>query len=260
VRTASLLLLAAVASLAAPAGATGGADYAIRLVAPVDASGRLTRAPVVAGVPFRVRVELTATGFRGVASVAYDLELPTGIHSAGVRLARSRLPLDGSLRTSTCSRACAIGWDTTRKRRLAVYYALVVPGPGRFLLGASISSTNHHDIQPADDRGSTIVSAVAPRLSLGTPRLVSGAPRAARTFSVTIPVRLNGVSVVPESVRCTATAKGVTLQGASSRRPGEAGCEWRLPVGSRGSTLHTTVTVVARSLRIRGSWLFAVRG
>jgi hypothetical protein len=249
---------AMVAMLGAGPGSAGtAATFGIRVAAPVDAFGRLTHARVVAGVPFRVRIELSATGVRGTAAVVYDLELPTGIHLAGVQLAPKPLPLHGRSKTSRCLRACTIGWDTSRTPRLFVYYALVVPGPGDFVLGASISGTNRHDANPTDDRGSTSVLAVSPRVTLGAPRLETGTPRAGRDFAISIPVLLNGRPVTPDFARCVATVGGVTLRGIAARRVGEAGCTWALPRGTAGP-IRVSVTVVARSLRASGAWLFAV--
>jgi len=158
----SLAVLVALLA-AVPAGAgTGAADFGIELVAPVNAAGVPARVhTVVAGVPFRVRIAVTATGVAGPAAVTYSLDLPTGIHSDGVRLARTPLTLRGGRRTSMCLRGCSIGWDATRSHRLAVYYALVTPGPGTFILSASISTTNRPDARRADDVGSTTVVSVA---------------------------------------------------------------------------------------------------
>jgi hypothetical protein len=253
--------LLSVALLATPA--SGGAvarspDFGIRLGAPADAAGKLTRADVIAGVPFRLRLELSATGFEGAASVVYDVQLPTGVHLADPRLARGTAPLQGSLRTSTCLHACTIGWDLARSRRLFVYYVLVVPVAAEAMLSAHITSSNHPDADAVDDRAAAIVRAVAPRLTLGAPGLLTGPPHASRPFAISIPVRLNGRSVQPESVRCAASVAGRTLRGTVSRARGALGCAWRVPSGVAGASLRATAAVTSRSLHASASWLFTV--
>jgi hypothetical protein len=213
---------------------------------------------VVAGVPFRLRLELSAIGFRGAASVVYDVQLPTGVHLADASSARAAAPLEGGLRTSSCLHACTIGWETGRSRRLFVYYALVVPVAAEAMLSAQITSTNRPDADAADDRASAIVRTVAPRLALGAPALVAGVPRPSRRFAFSFPVRLNGRAVRPESVRCTASVAGSTLHGAASRERGLARCAWNLPSGIAGASLKATAVVTARSLRASGTWLFTV--
>ena len=248
-----------VAGVLASGGAAGGSsNFGIRLAGPANAAGKITRAKVVAGVPFRLRLELRATGFDGAASIGYDIQLPTGVHLADVRPARSAAPLDGGLRTSTCLHACTIGWDTDRGRSLFVYYAVVVPVAAEAMLSAHLTSTNHPDANADDDRAAAIVRAVAPRLTLGAPQLVTGVPQAARPFAVSIPVRLNGKTVRPDAVRCLATVAGVTLHGAVSMQQGAAACTWRLPSGTEGESLRVTAVVSAGSLRASGTWLFAV--
>jgi hypothetical protein len=250
-----MVVLGALAS-SGSAGTTR--DFVIKLGAPADASGKLTGGEVVAGVPFRLRLELSATGFRGPASVVYDVELPTGIHFAYARLARASAPLEGGLRTSTCLHACTIGWDTSRSRRVFVYYTLVVPVAADAMLSAHITSTNHPDADAADDRAIAIVRAVAPRLTLGAPELVTGIPHASRPFTISIPLRLNGRAVQAVSVRCAAAVAGTTLRGTASRERGAVRCAWNLPPGVAGASLRTRAVVEARSLRASGSWLFSV--
>jgi hypothetical protein len=140
-----------------------------------------------------------------------------------------------------------------------VFYALVVPGPGDFVLGASLSATNRPDARSGDDRASTAVRAVSPRLTFGVPRLDGGAPRPSTRFAISVPVRSNAGRVQPDVVGCVATSGGASLPGAGARRPGEAGCAWTLPAGV-GPTLRVTVTVRARALRGTRTWLFAVTG
>jgi hypothetical protein len=259
VRRAGAVVLAAVAaSGAATAGGAVSPDFGIRFSGPVDAAGRLTRAPVVAGVPFRMRLELTTSGVTGGASVVYDIELPTGVHVTGTGSPRRAPPLENRLRTSSCLHACTIGWDTGRSRTLYVYYGFVVPVPADAMLSAHIASTNHPDHDTANDRTATSVTAVAPRLTLGSPQLLSGAPRTAKSFAIAVPVRLNGAAVRADIVRCLAMVRGVTLTGTATRRPGSIECAWRLPGSAAGTSLRSTVTVSARSLRASGTWLFSV--
>jgi hypothetical protein len=259
VRAGVWLLSVVMVGVMASSGAAGSpSDFGIRLAAPADAAGRLTDAAVVAGVPFRLRLELSAVGFRGSASVVYDVQLPTGVHLADAGSARAAAPLEGGLRTSSCLHACTIGWETGRSRRLFVYYALVVPVAAEAMLSAQITSTNRPDAHAADDRASAIVRTVAPRLTLGVPQLVTGVPRPSRRFAFSFPVRLNGRAVQPDVVRCTASVAGTTLHGAVSRERGLAGCAWTLPPGTAGASLRTTAVVTARSLRTSGSWLFSV--
>jgi hypothetical protein len=260
VRAVVLLVIAAVSGAIVANGAAGGsADFGIRLAGPADATGNLTTGgKVVAGVPFRLRLELTATGFRGAASVGYEVQLPTGVHLADAASARTAAPLDGGLRTSTCLHACTVGWDPSRGRRLFVYYVLVVPVAAEAMLSAHLTSTNHPDANVANDRAAAIVRAVPSRLTLGAPQLVAGAPRASRRFAVSIPVLLDGKAVRPQSVRCRATAAGMTLFGVATRERGFAGCAWALPGVVAGVTLRATAVVTAGLLRASGTWLFAV--
>jgi hypothetical protein len=252
------LAAVAVSSSAAAAGGFGAPDFGIRLAGPVDPTGRTLRTPVVAGVPFLVRLELSASGFSGGASIGYDIELPTGVHVADNGRRARAAPLENGLRTSSCLHACTIGWDTGRSRTLSVYYVFVVPVAADAMLSAHITATNHPDADAADDRDATSVTAVEPRLTLGSPQLFSGPPRESKAFVIIVPLRLNGAAVRPDSVRCTAVLRGATLRGAASRRPGAAECAWTLPRNSGGASLRSTVRVSARSLRTFGTWFFAV--
>ena len=244
-------------SCGAPLGLAGGqsqVDFGVRVAGPVDEEGVPTHARVIAGVPFRLRVELFVDRPAGAASVSYDVDLPTG-----VTVARKPVRLRAGLLTSSCLRSCSIGWNTSQSRHLFVYYALVTPGPGEFIVEARIVSTGRSDARADDNADSATVVAVPARLTLGAPRLESGAPIAGRTFRVTLPVRRAGVAVTPTHARCLAAARGRTFQGVVTLGRGLVGCSWQIPSGSAGATLRTTVTVTAGSLRASTTWAFAIR-
>ena len=241
------------ASLGA-AGERSTANYGVRLVGPVDGAGRPTHRHVPVGVPFWLRVELFTDGTDGAASASYDLYLPTDFK---VVLGRVRLP-NGTV-ASSCLRACAVGWNSARSRRIFVYYALIPPVPAEFMVAARIVGTSHKDTRRNDDTGRTMIVAVRAHLALGVPRLDSGAPIAGRTFEVTVPVRRAGVRLTPVGARCLATALGRRLRGTAKRGRGRVGCSWMIPRGSAGTTLRTTVTVTAGSLRAQTSWVYAIR-
>jgi len=241
------------ASLGA-AGERSSANYGVRVVGPVDDAGRPTHRHVPVGVPFWLRVELFTDGTDGAASVSYDLYMPTDFK---VVLGRLRLP-NGAV-ASSCLRACTVGWNSARSRRTFVYYAIVPPVPAEFMVAARIVATNHKDTHRNDDTGRTMIVAVRARLALGVPRLDSGTPAAGRPFEVTVPVLRAGTRVTPVSARCLATALGRRLRGTATRGRGRVGCSWVIPTGSAGTTLRTTVTVTAGSLRAQTSWVYAIR-
>jgi hypothetical protein len=205
-----------------------------------------------------MRLVLTSSGISGGASVVYDIELPTGVHVLDTGSRRRQAPLENGPKTSTCLHACTIGWDASRSRTLSVYYVFVVPVAADAMLSAHIASTNHRDRNTANDRTATSVTAVAPRLTLGSPQLLTAAPRAAKSFAISVPVRLNGAAVHPDSVQCVAAVRGTTMTGTASRRSWAVECAWKLPADAGGRSLRSTVTVSARSLRVSGTWLFSV--
>ena len=236
------------------AGGQSQVDYGVRVAGPVDEAGVPTRTQVAAGVPFRLRVELYVDRPAGAASVSYDVDLPTG-----VTVARKQLRLRAGVLTSSCLRSCPVGWSTSQSRRLFVYYALVTPGPGEFIVEARIVATDRSDARAGDNTGTATIVAVPARLTLGAPQLESGAPIAGRAFRVTLSVRRSGVPVTPGGARCVATAVGLRLQGVATRGRGRVDCSWAIPRGSAGTTLRTTVTVTAGSLGASTSWAYAIR-
>ena len=232
------------------------ANYGVRLVGPVDGAGRLTRRHVPVGVPFWLKVELYTSGTDGAASVSYDLYMPTDFR---VVLKRLRLPNGAS--TSSCLRACVVGWNSARSPHLFVYYALIPPVPAEFMVRARIVATNRKDTQRQgiDDRGSTTYCFAGQRTSR---------PRGATT-------------------RCGHPGCGPHLRGdrtGSARRcagdPGRrslrrdrsgshasrhsntrTGARWLLvliPRDSAGTMLRTTVSVMSGLLRARTSWAYAI--
>jgi hypothetical protein len=254
---ASLVACVVVWFTAAPAGAVRPVpvDFGVKLVGPVDTGGRPSGARVTAGAAFLVRVELFTDASAGAASVTYDVDLPTG-----VRIAARRLRLPTGALTSSCLRACSIGWNTDRSRRLFVYYRFVTPGPGEFIVEARLVSTNRSDARAGDDSGSATIVAVPARLALGQPLLAAGPPVAGRSFEVTVPVRRSGVAVQPTRGMCAGLIDDRALRVVVSLGRGRIGCTWSIPPGSAGKTLRTTVGATAGSLRARTTWVYAIRG
>ena len=206
------------------------------------------------GAPFWLRVELYTDGTDGAASVSYDLYMPTDFR---VVLKRVRLP-NGAV-TSSCLRACAVGWNSARSRRLFVYYALIPPVPAEFMIAARIVGTNQRDTNPGDDTGHTMIVAVPPRLTLGAPQFESGAPVAGRAFRLAFAVSRSGKPVRPSGAQCTAVVRGHSQQGVATLGRGQVRCAWSIPPGSAGTTVQTTVTATSGVLRSSASWEFAIR-
>ena len=236
------------------AGEGASANYGVRLVGPVDDAGTPTHRPVPVGEPFRLRVELFTDGSDGAASVSYDLYLPTDF-----KVVLERLRLRNGAVTSSCLRACTVGWNSARSRRIFVYYALIPPVPAEFMVAARIVSTGHRDARGNDDTGSAMIVAVPARLTLSTPRLEMGAPVEGRTFQMAFQVHRSGTQVTPTGARCVATVRGRSRQGVASFSHGRLGCSWQIPSRSAGTTLRTIVTAAAGSLRASTSWDFAIR-
>jgi hypothetical protein len=236
------------------AGARAPANYGVRVAGPVDGTGMPTHGRVTVGAPFWLRVELYTDGTDGAASVSYDLYMPTDFR---VVLKRVRLP-NGAV-TSSCLRACTVGWNSARSRRLFVYYALIAPVPAEFMIAARIVGTNHEDTHGSDDSGHTMIVAVPPRLTLGTPQFENGAPVAGRTFRLAFAVNRSGTQVSPSGARCTAVVRGRSQQGVAAFSRGEVRCAWAIPPGAAGTILRTSVTARAGSLRASTSWSFAIR-
>ncbi len=235
------------------AGAARGAvqtDYGVRLVGPLDSTGSRPQ-PSVTGRPFYVRVELFTDG-TGPASVSYDVDLPTGMIVVPARLR-------GGAVTSSCLRACTVGWNATRSRQLSVYYALVPPGPGAFVVEASIVSTNRIDARQRDNSATATIVVVSPRLSLGRPVLESGPPVAGRDFGVTVPVRRGGAPVRPRRATCGAGLGSHVFAGVVTLRRGSIRCSWHIPPGAGRMTLWTHISATVGALRAAGSWLYAIR-
>ncbi len=249
-----LTLLAGVAGRASALPTATGGDFAVRLIAPVDASGSPSGVAVAPGVPFRMRVELSTTGIARPVSVSYDLELPSLVH-----VASQPIRVVGGAHTSTCLRSCTVGWNAARTPRLSVYYTLVLPGPGVFVIGARIVGTTAPDRDRADDAAAATIRAAAARLTLGPPRLLTSPPRRGRSFAFAVSVRRGGASTTPRSVRCVLTASSA-LVGRGVGRDGEARCAWRLPRDLRAvdGRVRAQLDVRAGHLRARGSWSFAV--
>ena len=239
---------------AGPGMAAGSAvqtDYGVKLVGPVDSTGSRPLRSVTAGRPFYVRVQLFTDG-TGPASVTYDVDLPTGMDVVPARLR-------GGAVTSSCLRACTVGWNATRSRQLSVYYALVPPGPGAFVVEASIVSTNRIDAHERDNTATATIVVVSPRLSFGRPVLESGPPVAGRDFGVTVPVRRGGTPVRPLRATCAAAAGSHVLAGVVMLRRGNIRCTWHIPSGAGRMTLRTHISATAGALRAAGSWLYAIR-
>jgi hypothetical protein len=233
------------------AGAAVAVDYGVKLSGPIDGNGAPLRGSVPTGRRFYVRLDLV-TDAPGAAAVTYDVDLPTGVEVPGpVRLANGAV-------TSTCLRACTIGWNATRSGRLSVYYAFLPPGPGAFVVEATIVSTNHADDRAGDDDATVTVVVAPARLTLGRPALAGGPPAAGRRFTVTIPVRRGGVAVRPASASCGATIGRRSLAGQVSLARGSIRCSWSIPRGTRRRTLRTRVSARAGPLRAAGSWLYAI--
>jgi hypothetical protein len=241
------------AALAGAAGRTIQVDYGVRLVGPVDDTGTPTRMHVTAGVPFFVRVELF-TDTSTAASVAYDVDLPTG-----VRVTAKPFRLRTGAVTSSCLRACTVGWNAARSRRLSVYYALVTPGPGEFIVEARLVSTDRSDARRADNSGSATMVAVRVRLTLGQPLLESGPPVAGHAFEVAVPVVRSGIPIRPTGGRCVAAIGDRSLGVVISVGQDGVRCQWTIPRGSAGKTLRTTVGARKGALRVSSSWLYAIR-
>ena len=229
-------------------------NYGVRLVGPVDSAGRPTHRHVPVGEPFRLRLELFTDGSDGAASVSYDLYLPTDF-----KVVLERLRLRNGAVTSSCLRACTVGWNSARSRRIFVYYVLIPPVPAEFMVAARIVATSHNDTRRSDDTGSTMIVAVPARLTLGTPQLERGAPVEGRTFQLAFPVHRSGMMVTPTGARCLAAVRGRSRQGVASLSHGRVRCSWEIPPRSAGTTLRTTVTATAGSLRASTSWNFAIR-
>lgn len=229
-------------------------NYGVRLAGPVDGAGKPTHSHVTVGVPFWLRVELYTDGTDGAASLSYDLYLPTDFK---VVLKRLRLP--GGAATSSCLRACTVGWNSARSRRLFVYYALIPPVSAEFMVAARIVATNDKNTRRSDDTGRTMIVAVPARLTLGTPQFESGAPVEGRTFQLAFAVDRSGTPVSPTGAHCLAAVRGGPRQGVASLSRGRVRCSWAIPLRSAGTTLRTTVTVTAGSLRTSASWHFAIR-
>ena len=249
-----LLAVLAAAAACVGAGAAGGAvqtDYGVRLVGPLDGTASRPRRSVTAGRPFSVRVELFTDG-TGPASVTFDVDLPTGMNVVPARL-------QGGAATSSCLRACTVGWNATRSPQLSVYYALVPPGPGAFVVEASIVSTNRIDARERDNIATATILVVSPRLSLGRPVLESGPPVAGRDFAVTVPVRRGGAPVRPRRATCGAALGSRVLAGVVMLRRGSIRCTWHIPPGAGRMTLRTHVSATMEALRATGSWLYAIR-
>jgi hypothetical protein len=227
-------------------------DYGVRLAGPVDAHGTPLHGTVPTGRSFYVRVDLF-TDRAGAASVTYDLDLPTGVS------VRAPVRLETGGVTSGCLRACAVGWNAARSRRLSVYYALVPPGPGAFVVQATIVSTDRPDTRVSDNTATATIVVVPARLTLGRPVLADGAPAAGHSFTVTVPVRRGGIPVRPRRATCRAVIGTRSLTGAVSLARGTIGCSWSIPSGTGGRTLRTTVSAGAGTLRVAGSWLYSIR-
>lgn len=234
------------------AAGTAASDYGVRLVGPVAATGAPLHTSVTTGRPFYVRLELFTDG-AGAAAVTYDVDLPTGVGvRAPVRLAAGAV-------TSGCLRACTVGWNATRSRRLSLYYALVPPGPGAFVVQSSIVSTDRPDARASDNTATATIVVVPARLTLGRPVPVDGAPVAGRPFAVTVAVRRGGVPIRPRRAACGAAIGGRSLAGVVSLTRGTIGCSWSIPNGTGRRTLRTTVSASEGTLRVAGSWLYSIR-
>jgi hypothetical protein len=248
----------AVVSVGSPAHAAHGvarADYRIVVAGPADVLGRPTGTHVVAGVPFFVRLELFTSVRSGPASVSYALDLPTK-----VSLFRHPRHVPKGGVSTTCLRDCSVGWlITQRMRKLTLYYAVVVPGPGEFIIEARIESTDRPDTQKANDEDSLTIIGEAAGLAVGVPVSRTPAPVAGRPFVVTVAVRRAGEPVKPTGARCIATIERRALLGVASIRRGRVTCTWRMPSHSTGALLRATVRVAARSLTAARSRSFRIR-
>jgi hypothetical protein len=248
------VVVAAVAALPVSTAAETPIDYGVRVIAPVDANGVPTHAHAVVGVPFRLAVELFANRAAGSASVAYDMFLPTDM-VIPLRAARMR----SGHETSRCLANCTVGWDTGKTLRTHVYYVMIPPGPGSFIVAARLVSTDRRDARRGDNTATLTIAVDAPRLTLGVPQLEDGGPVAGRRFTVVVPVRRSGVSVTPTSARCLATVGIYRLEGEASRSRGRVRCTWSIPTGTAGGVLETTVSASLRSLRAAGALRYIVR-
>jgi hypothetical protein len=255
--TAVVVVACAFAGVGAPLDAAGEAssvNYGVRLAGPVDGAGRSTHRRVPVGVPFWLRVELFTDGMDGAASVSYDLYMPTDF-----KLVLKRLRLPNGAATSSCLRACTVGWNSARSHRLFVYYAVVPPVAAEFMVAARIVATNHKDTRRSDDTGRTMIVAVPARLAFGTPQFESGPPVEGRTFQLAFAVNRSGTPVSPTGVRCLAAVRGRSRPGVAVSGYGRVRCAWGIPPRSNGTTLRTTVKVTAGSLHAATSWAFAIR-
>jgi len=226
-------------------------DYAVSLVGPVDTNGARLHRSAVVGKPFYVRMQLS-TDAAAAASVTYDIDLPTGLE------VRSPVRLGNGAVTSGCLRSCSVGWNAARARTLAIYYALLPPGPGAFVLQSTIASTDRADSRPRDNTATITIVVVAARLSLGPPMLDSSRPLAGRRFSVTVPVRRSGVPVRPDHAVCRAVVGDRSVAGTASLTHAAVVCTWRIPRGTAGRTLRTTVRARAGVLSAARSWLYSI--
>ncbi len=224
----------------------------MRLAGPLSVTGTPLHGSVTTGRPFYVRVELF-TDTAGAAAVTYDIDLPTGV------VVRAPVRLPSGAVTSGCLRACAVGWNATRSRRLFVYYALAPPGPGAFVVQSTIVSTDHPDSRASDNSATATIIVVQAHLTLGRPVLAHGAPVAGRPFGVTVPVRRGGAPIRPARAVCAATVGARVLAGTVSLARGTIGCTWPVPPGTSGRTLRTTVRASAGELSVSGSWLYSIR-
>lgn len=245
-------------AVALVSGSSGGAagqsvDYGVRIIAPVNAAGKPIRARTTVGVPFRLEVELSTTRAAEIASLTYDMFLPTDV----------TIPLDpvrmrDGRQTSRCLRVCNVGWDTTRSLVSPVFYVLVPPKPGSFMVAVHIVSTDRADPRAGNNSATLIIPVAAPHLTLGVPKLTAGPPRAGQVFTASVAVWRSGAPVTPTSAQCRAAIGTRRLEGTAARRHGALSCSWSIPGATGGRTLETRVTAAVGSLTVTRSWVYAI--
>ena len=134
----------------------------------------------------------------------------------------------------------------------------VPPVPAEFMVAARIVATNHKDTRRIDDTGRTMIVAVRAQSDAGGASTRFGAPVAGSTFRWRAGRRA-GVRLTPVDARSPRDRFAPRAPRHGNTRPRPCWLPWLIPRGSAGTTLRTTVTVTAGSLRAQTSWGYAIR-